>query len=183
MSATPDALLAQALERHRAGDTQGAEALYRTILHGQRTHFDAQRLLGLESHDRALAINAGHADAYYNRGNVKLALGRPEAALADYDAMLRLAPGFLPALNNKALALLHLERPAEALPLLDRVLTQQPGFALAQANRGTACLNLGRAAEAVASFDKALALAPGLPEAQTGLERARAMLAQGTAST
>ncbi|MBS0562236.1 MAG: tetratricopeptide repeat protein, partial [Proteobacteria bacterium] len=40
-------LLEQALALHRAGDLQGAEALYRRILTSSRRNFDAQRLLGL----------------------------------------------------------------------------------------------------------------------------------------
>ncbi|NJL42609.1 MAG: tetratricopeptide repeat protein [Pseudanabaena sp. SU_2_4] len=42
--------------------------------------------------DRAIDLNPNYADAYYNRGKARTALGNPKGAIADYDRALRLNP-------------------------------------------------------------------------------------------
>src|SRR4051794_1221087 len=46
----------------------------------------------LPAYDRAIALNPGMADAYNNRGNIKLANGDTVGALADYSKVVELSP-------------------------------------------------------------------------------------------
>ena len=171
---TPDALLARALDRHRAGDVRAAEALYRQILRIAPSHFDALRLLGLALHNqqrdsealttllRAAKVGPKAPNVHSDIGLVLQALGRLDDALASHRRALSLDPNHADAVYNCANVLLAMGRSSEALQGFDAMLRLVPDFPPALNNRGLALLNLGRPAEAVAVLDRALAREPGM---------------------
>ncbi len=109
-----NALLEQAVTRHRGGDLAAAAALYAEILAREPDHLDAVHLSGLIAHQngdheravelitRALEIDPGFADAHNNLGNAYKALDRLDLALASYRRAFELKPEFALALNNIA---------------------------------------------------------------------------------
>ena len=100
--------LARAASSYQAGAVAEAESLCRQIVAADPNYFVAQFLLGaaqarlgkydlaLASYDRALALQADHAEALYNRGNTLKALSRFEDAVASYDRALGCRPDFGP---------------------------------------------------------------------------------------
>jgi predicted O-linked N-acetylglucosamine transferase (SPINDLY family) len=170
---TPASAIKRALECQQAGDWNGAEALYRSILDAYPRHFDALHHLGilkarsgivqeaLQFFSEALRVNARSAEAHLNLGHVLAEAGRAEDALASYDRALALRPRFAEALYGQGNALQRLGRHEEALARYDRALAIAPGRPEILANRGNALHDLKRYGEALASYDRALAVMPG----------------------
>jgi tetratricopeptide (TPR) repeat protein len=130
----------QALARHRAGQLDEADRIYREIL----------------------AADPRHGDALHLSGVLKNQQGQPAEALRLVAAALRAKPNAADVLISHGVILDALKRHEEALASFDRVLAQRAGDALLHYNRGNALQNLGRIAEALASFDRAVELAPDL---------------------
>ena len=74
--------------------------------------------------------------AQLGRGGALRALGRNEAALADYEAVLAGDPGNADAWNGRGALLRALSRIDEALDSFNRALALEPDFAEALQNRG-----------------------------------------------
>jgi len=104
-------------------------------------------------------LQPGDAGAWEGLGEVLLALGRAEAALAAYDRAIALNPA-AELHSARGVALRQLGRLDEALAAQDRATTLKPGLAEGWSNRGNVLKDLGRLEEALASLDRALALAP-----------------------
>jgi tetratricopeptide (TPR) repeat protein len=162
----------QALAFHRAGLLAEAEVQYRRVLEAYPKSFDCQHLLGVISYQRgnyadaieqidaALKINAGIADAHFNRGNVLKKLKRPDEALASYDRAAELRPDDPLILNSRGTVLRELNRFADALADFDAAIGLKPDLTEAFNNRGNALKDLERYTEALADYDKAIALKP-----------------------
>ena len=162
----------QALAFHRAGLLAEAEVQYRRVLEVYPKSFDCQHLLGvisfqrgnyadaIEQIDAALKINAGIADAHFNRGNVLKKLKRPDEALASYDRAAELRPDDPLILNSRGAVLRELNRFADALADFDAAIGLKPDFTEAFNNRGNTLKDLERYTEALADYDQAIALKP-----------------------
>jgi len=160
----------QALAFHRAGLLAEAEVQYRRVLDAYPRSFDCQHLLGVISYQRgnyadaieqidaALKINAGIADAHFNRGNVLKKLKRPDEALASYDRAAELRPDDPLILNSRGAVLRELNRFADALADFDAAIGLKPDFTEAFNNRGNTLKDLERYTEALADYDRAIAL-------------------------
>ena len=114
----------------------------------------------LYSYDRAIQLEPDHAKAYYNRGNAKGRLGRPEDAIADYDKAIQLKPDHAKAYYNRGNAKGRLGRPEDAITDYDRAIQLKPDHAAAYSNRGISKRRLGRLEDAIADYDKAIQLEP-----------------------
>ncbi len=166
-------LLARALDLHRGGRLQEAQAAYAQVLALQPRHFDALHLSGVlaaqsrefERAERLLAaaVEANPRDpvARNNHGNVLKELGRHDAALRSYDAALALAPDYVACRFNLAVALQEARRLDDAVAEYDRLVALSPDHAEAHGNRGIALAALGRPGDAIASYERAIALRPG----------------------
>jgi tetratricopeptide (TPR) repeat protein len=97
--------------------------------------------------DRAIALNPGYGEAYYNRGGVLLAQQQS------------------PALESSGGKRHLLE---QALASFDRALAIGPEFAELFAGRGLALRLLERYEDGLASYERALALRADFPDAQEG---------------
>jgi tetratricopeptide (TPR) repeat protein len=167
-----EALCAEAVRRHQAGQLGDAERLYGQVLQADPAYLTARHLLGVLHHqqgrnDEALALLtalvAEHPDAVgilSNLGAVLKTMGRSEEALAIYQRVLALQPDHAAALNGRGAVLLDANRYDDALAAYDAALAAQPDFATALANRGRALQFLGRFDEARADLVRAMALAP-----------------------
>lgn len=181
-------IVAEAADRHRQGDLDAAERLYREALGRHPTHFDAMHLLGVVLHQtgrhdaaaaliaKAIALNPHDPSAHNNLALALRRLGRPGEALARVERALSLAPGFLAAQNNRGNVLRDLGRRGEAIACYERVIAADPGHAGALRNRADTLLEMGRGADALAGFERALALDPADADAHAGRGNALAAL-------
>ena len=181
-------IVAEAVARHRQGDLDAAERLYRAALERHPGHFDALHLLGVVLHQagrheaaaeliaRAIAQNPRDPAAHTNLALALRKLGRLGEALASTERALALAPGFLQAQNNRGNVLRDLGRHGEAIASYDRVIAANPRHAGAIRNRAGALLEIGRAEEAQAGFAQAIALDTGDADAHCGRGNALAAL-------
>jgi protein O-GlcNAc transferase len=176
-NASVAATFQQGLALHQQGKLDEAEALYRSVLATEATHFGALHLTGLihfqrgqpgaavEWIGRAIAVNPGVPEAHSNLGLALHQMKQIDAAMISYDRALQLRPDSPEALNNRGNALQDLRRLPEALASYDRALIARPNFAQAHNNRGNALRGLGRLVEALASYDRALQLWPDFADA------------------
>jgi predicted O-linked N-acetylglucosamine transferase (SPINDLY family) len=190
----PDATFAaqalrQALNLHRAGRLDEAEAVYRRLLSSYPQHFDTLHFLGVLRAQRgdmaeaaaligkALERKSDEPFAHFHLAGALLPLGRAAEALASYGRAVALKPDFVEAHAARAAILLEMHRHEEALEACDRAIALQPDFMEAHNNRGTALLELGLREEALAAFQWALALKPDF--AQTYYNLGNTLLALG----
>jgi predicted O-linked N-acetylglucosamine transferase (SPINDLY family) len=166
-----------AIEHHRGGRLQQAEAMYAAMpdnpdaLHllGVIASQSGQPALAVERIGEAIRRNPGQPGYYCNLGAAQQALRQLDAAIGSYRQALALDPGHALALNNLGNALSDSGRAAEAIESLQRALALRPDYADAHSNLGSLFKSLGRNDEAVASYRQAIAIAPGLAEAHFNL--------------
>jgi tetratricopeptide (TPR) repeat protein len=164
----PQALMDQALERHRQGDLSGAEQHYRQVLRMVPGNRDAQHMLAVavaqqgrreearELFERALSANPRDPLALTNYANVLRELGRHGAALEMLDRALALDPRDPERWNSRGLVLQSLTRFDEALQSVERALALSPGHPGAMRNRGDLLQSLGHYRHALEAYDRML---------------------------
>jgi tetratricopeptide (TPR) repeat protein len=178
-----------AVEHHRAGRLDRAEAFYRKVIAIQPNDADALHLLGLVAHQQGhhelaerrvrRAISArGHPVAEFSDtlGKVLAALGRYDEALACFQEALALRPGIALTHQRIGTALCALGRASEAAPHFEAALRLSPGDTAAHVNMGIVFLDRRMPAEAMEYFRKALDLDPGCAEAWCNMGRAEGQL-------
>lgn len=180
MAAT-DFSLNAAIELHRAGRLQEAEAAYKDILAEDPSHAEALHYLGLIAHQRgrndlaaeligkSLAADDRHAVHHYNFGEVLRALGRFERAVASYRRALEINPQSAEAHNSIGVVLEEQGRGVEAVESYHRSLALNPGYAEAHFNLGNALRGIGRTNEAIASYRRAITINPAYDAAHANL--------------
>lgn len=192
VGASLQALLAQAIEHHRAGRLREAEPLYAVVLAEAPDHPDALHFLGVLRHRqgasgegvalirRSLALAPDNADAHNNLGNLLFEQGKIEDAVAAYRRVVELRPGSADAHHNLGVALRAIGKAAEAEAALEQAIALEPQKALFHYSLGMLWLRLGRAEDALPVLEVALALDPTLTQAHLG--RVRAFRLLGTSS-
>ncbi|HET9160523.1 MAG TPA: tetratricopeptide repeat protein [Caulobacteraceae bacterium] len=123
----------------------------------------------IEAVDRALAIDAGLADAWNSRGAALKGSGSLHAAADSFRRALALQPNNVQALCNLGALAGNLGAPDEALNALNRAAALAPGLAEAFSGRARLLLILDRPVEALADAERAIALRPGHAEAHANL--------------
>ncbi|QAY76392.1 50S ribosomal protein L11 methyltransferase [Sphingosinicella sp. BN140058] len=132
------AALAEAMALHEAGDLEGAEAGYRSVL----------------------AQNYRPADVLPLLAGLLGRLSRPEDALVAWDQLLAIDPDHAVALHEQGLTLHWLGRTAEAIAMLERACAVDPDNAVKIGNLAVVLADAGRSLEALRHFRRALALQP-----------------------
>lgn len=169
--------LLTAVECHRQGDVDQAQAIYRQVLKADPDQPDATHFLGLALYqlgrptealahlERSLTLNPESADFHNNVASVMQDSADYKRAHRHAETAIRLRPAFPEAHNNLGCTLLGQGRPAEAAPHFQAAIAETDEFADAHNNLGAALQGLGRLDEAVACYRRALLLAPDNAEA------------------
>jgi predicted O-linked N-acetylglucosamine transferase (SPINDLY family) len=178
---TPEQSFNTALEHHRAGRLQEAEALYRQILQAQPNYPDALHLLGVIAHqvgqhhtavdfiNRAIGLNPNVAEFHNNIGEAYRALDKLEEATGHYRQAMTLKPTYAEPFNNLGIVLSLRGQTEEAVAQYRRALALAPANAETHYNLGNALKGLGRLEEAAASYRQAVTLKPTFAEAYNNL--------------
>ena len=163
----PEAL-AFALELHKGGHHDEAEALYRKVLEAEPEQPDALHYLGVLSHqrgdgeaavaliERAIARLPEQADMHNNLGNVLSELGRLDEAAAAYRKVIALRPDDPDAYGNLGVLLKVQGKLDEAAAVYRKALTLMPDNVQVLQNLGNVLLKQGRYDEAAAAYRKAI---------------------------
>ena len=125
------------------------------------------------AYDRAIHLKPDLAEAYTNRGNVKVQLGRHVKAIADYDEAIRLKPDDDKAYSNRGVAKTDLGRHDDAMADHDEAIRLKPDYANAYNNRGNSKAACGRYDDAIVDYDKAIRLKPDFADAYYNLGLAK----------
>ncbi|MEZ6195588.1 MAG: serine/threonine-protein kinase [Planctomycetota bacterium] len=100
------------------------------------------------------------ANAWFRRGNVHVARGEYEEALASFDRAVALDETLAQAWCNRGLALQRFGRTEDAVASYERALAQNSRLAAAHVGWGGVLLQTGRGDEALDHFRRAVAIAP-----------------------
>lgn len=128
--------------------------------HFQQGNYDK----AIEDYNKAIRINPQCAEAYTNRGTVKVALGQHNDAIADYDQAIRINPHDAQAYYNRGTAKGLLGRHDDAVADYDQAIRINPHDAQTYTNRGTIKAALGRHDDAIADYDQAIHINPQIAE-------------------
>jgi tetratricopeptide (TPR) repeat protein len=166
------ALLRRTVDRHQAGDLQGAIAGYREVLADSPRDPDTLHMLGIalaqagRPHEAvplmlaALESSSNSPNLHFDLGNVLAALQRHEEAFAAYRRSADLGVDG-PEVHEAACRMaLEIERHADALESADCALVLRPGDGYTLLNKASALLALDRPEEALDCCDQAMRLMP-----------------------
>jgi Flp pilus assembly protein TadD len=172
--------LLSALEHHRAGRLDVAEAVYRRTLTSHPNHPSALHLLGVLLHQRgqslagaelirrAIAIVPNVPASHNNLGEALRAADQPYAAMEAYLTAIRFRPNYPEAFNNLGNVLGQMNRLPEAVDALRRAISLEPNNPDAHWNLAMALLLLGDFDRGWREFDWRLKLtkseAPHFPQ-------------------
>lgn len=167
--------LQTAVQFHRAGNLQGAAAIYQQVLARRPDHPDALHLLGLVLHqagqhgqavelfDRAIAVDGKQAHYHSNLADTLRDLGRYAEAERSCRRALKLKPDYLEAYNNLGNALRDQGQAEAALEAYGQALTLNAGHAEVLANRADLLETTNHVEAAWTAAVDALELVPGHP--------------------
>jgi predicted TPR repeat methyltransferase len=173
--------LVLAMQLHRGGHLDHADALYRRILAVVPQDPDALHYLGVLCHQRgrnrdaialitrAIDVAPDNVDAHNNLGNVLHQAGRMEEAADAYRRALALRPDHASALNNLGIALRTLGHLDGAVAAHRRAIELDPRLAEAHLGLGRALREAGRLEAAMDAFAKVLDLDPRQAQAYQSL--------------
>jgi protein O-GlcNAc transferase len=175
-----DEQFAEAVRRHQAGDTPGAEQLYRAILAGDSRHFGALSNLGVilakkdpqeavRLYTAAIDAAPGRIDAHFNLGNLYRKLGQLQDAANAYHAVLRIDPNNARAYLNLGLAVSDSGDWTQAVDLFRQAVHLDPTLPEAHNLLGDALNNAGRIDDAIAVFREFIARCPDDPRGHHNL--------------
>jgi predicted O-linked N-acetylglucosamine transferase (SPINDLY family) len=170
-----------ALQHHRAGRMQQAEALYLQALQLAPNHPDALYLLAQLNHQagrdeaafelikRAIRVRPADPFLHDNLGSLYRAQNRLREAEASFLRALELKPDFAGAHYNLGVTVQDLGRPLEAERSYRRALAIESDYVYAHFNLGIVLREQGRLSEAEASYLRALKIDPDFADAHYNL--------------
>jgi tetratricopeptide (TPR) repeat protein len=182
LSAEDRTRLERATELHAAGDLDGAEALYLSLLSArsaqvERLHFvlgmlydkRGDKAAALDHYDRAMEAGFVSPMLAANRAELLRRAGRTVEALAAYDLAIALGQGGADLHHARGVVLAALGRSQEALAAYDTAIALQDDNPKAHGNRGVALEALGQTEAAVEAYMNALRLDPSYRHAHHNL--------------
>ena len=140
-----------------------SDKLFLVLVSRGNAHFGENDLeKAQEDYDRAISLNPGYAEAYYNRGNLHCLLRHFDLALADYDKAISLTGNDANAHNNRAAVWQEKGNYQSALANYNRAIAINPNEPLFYANRGRLFDSVGDDALARADYLQAKELDPSI---------------------
>ena len=115
--------------------------------------------------DKAIAIDANDADAYYGRGVILCMLRNYEQAIANLDWAIEIRPHHPQAFSERGLAYVESGDLEWGMEDYEQAIALDPAYATAHACKGSAFALQGLWSEALAPLDLALKLNPRIVEA------------------
>ena len=115
---------------------------------------------------KAVRLQPGYAEAYYNVGNVLKGQDKLAEAIAQYQEAVRLKPDFAEAYNNLGKTLQEQDELGTALACYQQALSLKADYAEAHSNLGSLLIKQGQLAEAVAQSTSSLPQSPPCPSTQ-----------------
>ena len=185
-----DEALAFAVQLHRAGHLDDAEAIYDRILEVYPDQPDALNFLGIlslrhgrrdkavELMQKAISLNPTHAGWYNNLGNVLLASERIEDAVAAYEKAVALDPGHAAAYNNLGIIYSVQQRFEDSARAYERAIELDPSNAETYGNFGNLYSAKGEIRQAILFYSKSLTLREHDPYARMSIAKAHAALGE-----
>jgi predicted TPR repeat methyltransferase len=176
--------LAVAMARHREGQLEEAEQMYRQALQWQPDQSDAYHLLGmlaaqfdrtdeaLPLFERAIALNPAVPEYHANYGNALVLAARIDDAETAFARAIALRADFPEALMNLATVRRNRGDLDGAEQLLHRALALRPDWPSAQLNLANVALARRHFEEATTLFKRALNAKPGYVQAYESFARA-----------
>ncbi|MFC5354869.1 tetratricopeptide repeat protein [Azospirillum himalayense] len=176
-----DALLTDAIARHRAGNLEEARRLYRSILSADPAHADARHLSGIAAYQAGqseqaaacfrvtLATDPSFAPAYNSLGNVLADRGHPDSAARAYRRAIALQDGYAEAFGNLGLLFQTQERIGDAVAAYEEALRADPGRTATRFDLAVLYRRLGRLDEAALAFYRVVQARPDHTEAWRSL--------------
>jgi tetratricopeptide (TPR) repeat protein len=119
----------------------------------------------IADYNQSIAINPKNADAYYNRGVDKSALGDKQGAIADYNQAIAINPQDADAYNNRGLDKYSLGDKQGAIADYNQAIAINPKYTKSYYNRGNAKSTLGDKQGAIADYNQAIAINPKYADA------------------
>ena len=169
--------LQHAIEAHKSGLLESAEASYRSFLSRRPDDPNALNFLGMlrcQTGDaaeaaqllrRSVEVDPNNPHAWLNLGNVLVILGKSEEARTAFTKATELAPNLAMAWFNLGVCLGRCKQPDEAASALHRALKIEPGHIPAYESLAVVLHRLGNYEEAAEVFREWLAHDPGNPMA------------------
>ena len=145
------------------GETAPELVIRGIALRGQKQFDDARQLF-----ERAVKLEPDLANAWFNVGYSRDAVGDFNGALAAWERVVQLEPQNAAAWTNKGSTLLKLQRYQEALEAFETAIRIKDKYVFAWHGKGIALKELNRAAEAIEAYDRALKLDPRFAYALNG---------------
>ncbi len=170
-----------AVEFHRTGNFDRAQALYERVLESCPNHVETLHHLGLiaaqtgdrdraaELFERAIGLDTRHAGAHNDLGNIRQEQGRLEDARACFLRALELNPALALAHYNLGNLYRFEENLEAAAQAYDRALEIKPDYLQALLNLGDVRRREGRFHDAIEITRRARDLAPGNAETHNNL--------------
>ncbi|WP_353860671.1 tetratricopeptide repeat protein [Azospirillum formosense] len=176
-----DALLTDAIDRHRAGNLEEARQLYHRILSADPAHADARHLSGIAAYQAGesgraaacfratVATNPSFAPAYNSLGNVFADRGEPEHAIRAYRRAIALQDGYAEALGNLGFLFQAQDRIGDAIAAYEEALRADPERTATRFDLAVLYRRLGRLDEAALAFYRVVQARPDHREAWRSL--------------
>jgi len=167
-----DKLLKKAINKHKAGQTSDAQALYKKILKSQPKHIDANYMLGTlyaeqgEINNALKFMNAAEQLAprspyiKNNLGNIFRMQGNYETAAVKYQEAINVKPDMIEAMNNLAIVQRRLNHIPQAIGLYKNAIALSPNFLEAHFNLGKTYWDEQQYEDAKACFQRVLEINP-----------------------
>ena len=155
-----------ALQKHKEGNIEIAEKLYKKIIQKNPSHFNSFYLLGtlyLQSKnfqkaqiqfDKAIKIKPNHPALCNNFGATLLELKDYQKAIYYFEQAIKLKPDFTQAYNNLGSVLKELDQHETAIKYFQKCIKIEPSFISAYLNLGIIFKELGDFENAIKFFKK-----------------------------
>ncbi len=152
-----DALALEDFERSVAYDPTRFKTLHnRGVSYALAGNYQA----AVADFTRVIELHSEHANAWFNRAEIRYELGQLDQAIEDYTEVLRLTPRDFGAYTGRGHAHFLAGRLRVALADYEQALALQPRSADAHANRGDAHQGLGLWEQAAEDYRQAVRLDP-----------------------